>query len=103
MDSEEFNKLDSIIKKGVDENKSIYQIKIENKDTINKSITTLYRYINNGYLKTKRIDLPCAVKYKKRKHNKSMNTPTIKLTGAIILTLTICHTFIKIQTAMYGN
>lgn len=70
LDSEEFNVLDSIIKKGTDENKSIYQIKIENKDDIEKSITTLYRYINNGYLTTKRIDLPYAVKYKKRKHNK---------------------------------
>ena len=70
LDDDEFNKLDSIIKKGIDENKSIYQIKIENKDEINKSITTLYRYINNGYLTTKRIDLPYAVKYKKRKHNK---------------------------------
>ena len=70
LDDEEFNKLDSIIKKGIDENKSIYQIKIENRKEINKSITTLYRYINNGYLTTKRIDLPYAVKYKKRKHNK---------------------------------
>lgn len=68
--SEEFSKLDSIIKKGTDENKSIYQIKIENKEEIDKSITTLYRYINKGYLTTKRIDLPYAVKYKKRKHNK---------------------------------
>ena len=34
------------------------------------AITTLFRYINNGYLTTKRIDLPYAVKYKKRKHNK---------------------------------
>ena len=70
IDSKEFNKLDAIIKKGIDENKSIYQIKIENNNEINKSITTLYRYINNGYLTTKRIDLPYAVKYKKRKHNK---------------------------------
>ena len=70
LTSDEFNKLDEIIKKGTDENKSIYQIKIENKDNINKSVTTLYRYVNNGYLKTKRIDLPCAVKYKKRKHTK---------------------------------
>lgn len=70
LDNDEFNKLDSIIKKGTDENKSIYQIKIENNDEINKSITTLYRYINKGYLTTKRIDLPYAVKYKKRKHNK---------------------------------
>ena len=70
LDSDEFYKLDTIIKKGTDENKSICQIIIENKDTINKSITTLYRYVNNGYLKTKRIDLPYAVKYKKKKHNK---------------------------------
>jgi len=44
LDDAEFNKLDSIIKKGTDENKSIYQIKIENNDKITKSITTLYRY-----------------------------------------------------------
>ena len=67
LDAEEFKKLDAIIKKGNDENKSIYQIKIENKDSINKSIFTLYRYVNNGYLKTKRIDLPYVVKYKKKK------------------------------------
>ncbi len=70
INKEDFKILDSIIKKGVDDNKSIYQIKIENKDIINQSLTTLYRYINKGYLTTKRIDLPYAVKYKKRKHNK---------------------------------
>ena len=70
LTNEEYKLLDSIVKKGVDENKSIYQIKIENNDIIDKSITTLYRYINKGFLSTKRIDLPYAVKYKKRKHNK---------------------------------
>ena len=70
IDSDEFKQLDKIIKKGTDENKSIYQIKIENNDVIDKSITTLYRYVNRGYLTTKRIDLPYAVKYKKRKHKK---------------------------------
>ena len=70
LDCKEFNKLDLIIKKGIDENKSIYQITIENKDDINKSVTTLYRYVNKGYLTTTRMDLPLAVKYKKRKHNK---------------------------------
>lgn len=70
LSDEEYKVLDNIIKTGTDDSKSIYQIKIENKDTINKSITTLYRYINKGYLTTKRIDLPYAVKYKKRKHNK---------------------------------
>lgn len=70
IDNEEFKKLDTLIKDGVDNNKSIYQIKIENNDIINKSVTTLYRYVNKGYLTTKRIDLPYAVTYKKRKHNK---------------------------------
>lgn len=70
IDSDEFIKLDNIIKDGIDNKKSIYQITIENKDVINKSVTTLYRYVNNGYLTTQRLDLPYAVKYKKRKHNK---------------------------------
>lgn len=70
IDSNNFHKLDSIIKRGIEDNKSIYQIKIENSSEIDKSITTLYRYINKGYLTTKTIDLPYAVKYKKRKHNK---------------------------------
>ena len=95
LDSNEFNKLDSIIKKGIDDNKSIYQISIENKNDINKSITTLYRYINNGYLTTKRIDLPYAVKYKKRKHNKKYdysNNNKIDRTGHTYLDyLTFLH------------
>jgi Transposase and inactivated derivatives, IS30 family len=70
IDNKEFKILDSLIKAGVDDGKSIYQIKIENNDVINKSTTTLYRYINCGYLTTKRIDLPYAVKYKRRKHKK---------------------------------
>ena len=70
IDSESFKKLDKLIKDGIDNNKSIYQIKIENNDCIDKSVTTLYRYVNEGYLTTKRIDLPYAVTYKKRKHNK---------------------------------
>ncbi|MDO5564992.1 MAG: helix-turn-helix domain-containing protein [Eubacteriales bacterium] len=70
IDSDKFCEIDSIIKNGVDDKKSIYQITIENKDTIDKSVTTLYRYVNKGYLTTTRTDLPYAVTYKKRKHNK---------------------------------
>lgn len=70
VDSDEFQKLDKIIKDGIDNKKSIYQITIENKNSINKSVTTLYRYVNKGYLTTTRMDLPYAVTYKKRKHNK---------------------------------
>jgi len=70
LTSDEFCALDEIVKDGVNNNKSIYQIVIENKDIINKSVTTIYRYINNSYLTTKKYDLPFAVKYKKRKHIK---------------------------------
>ena len=70
LDDNEFETLDRIIKEGIENKESLYQIKIKNADTINKSLTTLYRYVNKGFLSTKRIDLPYAVKYKKRKHNK---------------------------------
>lgn len=86
LDSEELKKLDSIIKCGIEENKSIYQIKIENNDIIDKSITTLYRYVNKDYLSTKRIDLPYAVKLKKERIIKSMTILTIILIEVIILT-----------------
>ena len=79
ISSEEFMKLDSLIKEGVDNKKSIYQIKIENNDIIKQSTTTIYRYINNGYLTTKRIDLPYAVTYKKRKHNKKYDYSNNKI------------------------
>ena len=96
VDAEEFQQLDKIIKDGVDENKSIYQIKIENKDSINKSISTLYRYVNNGYLKTKRIDLPYAVKYKKRKHNKKYEYTDNKIDRSN-------HTYLDYLSYMHKN
>ena len=64
-DSDEFKQLDEIVKSGVEDNKSIYEISLDPR--VNKSVTTLYRYINKGYLKTSRMDLPYAVTYKKRK------------------------------------
>ena len=84
IDAESFKHLDSLVKDGIDNKKSIYQITIENKEVIDKSVTTIYRYINNGYLTTKRIDLPYAVTYKKRKHNKKYEyseNKTIDRTG----------------------
>ena len=96
LDNDEFKKLDKLIKDGINNNKSIYQIKIENKEQINKSVTTLYRYINNGYLTTKRIDLPYAVKYKKRKINKKYDysNNTIDRTG---------HTYLDYLSYIYKN
>lgn len=97
VDSNEFQKLDKIVKNGIDNKKSIYQITIENKSEIDKSVTTLYRYVNNGYLTTKKIDLPYAVKYKKRKHNKKYEyseNKEIDRTG---------HTYIDYLAYMYKH
>lgn len=84
LDSEEFKTIDNLIKEGVDNKKSIFQIKIENNDVIDKSVSTLYRYINKGILTTSRMDLPYAVTYKKRKKNKKYDyseNKTIDRTG----------------------
>ena len=70
MTEEEFHVLDNIIKEGVDNNDSIYEIYIKNKDKINISIPTVYKYIAKGFLQTKRNDLPYAGTYKKRKYKK---------------------------------
>lgn len=93
---EEFKKIDNIIKQGVDNNKSLYQIKIENASAIDKSLTTLYRYINKGYLTTKRIDLPYAVKYKKRKHNKKYEYSNNKIDRSN-------HTYIDYLSYIHKN
>lgn len=97
IDSEDFKKLDELIKTGVENNKSIYQIKIENNDNIKQSPTTLYRYINKGYLTIKRIDLPYAVTYKKRNHNKKYEyseNKKIDRTG---------HTYLDYLAHIYKN
>ena len=104
IDDENFKQIDNIVKEGIDNKKSIYQITIENKEEIDKSVTTLYRYINKGYLTTKRIDLPYAVTYKKRKYKKSMPILKIrKLTEQVILILIICHIFTNTPEYMSGN
>jgi hypothetical protein len=104
VDAKEFEQLDKIIKDGVDENKSIYQIKIENGNNINKCVSTLYGYINKGYLTTKRTDLPYAVTYKNENIIKSMSIlKIIKLTEQVILFLIILPFYISIQESTFGN
>ena len=63
--SDEFKKLDKTIKQSVSNGDSIYEISKNN--NLGKSVSTIYRYINSGFLTTKPIDLPYAVTYKKRK------------------------------------
>lgn len=66
LTKEEFDVLNNKIHDGLATGHSIYHIVVSNKD-ISSSVSTVYRYINAGYLKTKKIDLPYACTYKKRK------------------------------------
>ncbi len=66
MSKEDYQSLDKTIKEGVSEGQSIYHIVKHNPEII-ASVPTVYRLINNHQLSTKRMDLPYAVKYKKRK------------------------------------
>ena len=69
MNEDSFKLLDSTIKNGVDNNHSIYHI-VKNNPDLRVSVPTVYRYINSGILSIKRMDLPYAVTYKKRKVKK---------------------------------
>jgi len=69
INEDEFKALDEFVKEGTIAGKSIYDIVKTNKK-ITKSVPTVYRYIDKNFLTTKKIDLPYAVTYKKRKANK---------------------------------
>ena len=63
--NEEFVKLNNLVKEKTDMGQSIYHITHSNDLPV--STKTIYNYTNKGYLTTKPIDLPRAVKLKKRK------------------------------------
>ena len=65
MNPDEFNKLNKIVKDGIDKGLSFSMIVNMNKD-INVCKRTLYRYQEMEYLDTMNIDLPRKVRYKKR-------------------------------------
>ena len=66
MSESEFAEMDRIIKEGIDNKESIYHI-VKSNPGITPSVPTVYRLINERKLTTKRMDLPYAVTYKKRK------------------------------------
>jgi IS30 family transposase len=66
MTDEEYRHLDKTIKDGVADKQSIYHI-VKHNAELQVSVPTVYRLINTRQLSTKPIDLPYAVKYKKRK------------------------------------
>lgn len=78
IDEQEFNKIDELIKEGLERKESIYHI-VNSNDEISVSVPTIYRWINEKKLSTKKIDLPYAVKYKKRKQNKKYDYSNNKI------------------------
>lgn len=66
MTEEEFSHLNETIHAGVLDGQSIYHI-VKSHPDIEMSVSNVYRLINTQQLKTKRLDLPYAVRYKKRK------------------------------------
>ena len=93
LTKQEFEVLNNKIYDGLANGNFIYHIVVSN-DDISSSVSTVYRYINAGYLKTKKIDLPYACTYKKRKKsNKKTNiAKTLRFIALIALSLTICLT-----------
>ena len=69
MTQEAYQFLDKTIKEGVAEGQSIYHI-VQHTPQLSVSVPTVYRLINTRQLSTKRLDLPYAVRYKKRKSSK---------------------------------
>jgi len=64
--SEEFRQIDDIVSNGVYNKESVYSI-VQSHPELNKSVSTIYHYINSGLLRVRRFNLPMAVSYKKRK------------------------------------
>ncbi len=66
MDADEFNRLNTIVKHGINKGLSFSMIVNLNKD-INVCKRTLYNYQDKEYFDIQNIDLPRKVRYKKRK------------------------------------
>lgn len=66
IDNESFDLIDKIISNGLDKGQSINHILKANEDLIHVSPQTIYRWINEGFLSSGRLDLRKAVRYKPR-------------------------------------
>ncbi len=78
MSEEEFKNLDDAIKEGINNKESIYHITMTDERVI-RAPSTVYHYINTNKLTIKKIDLPYAIKYKKRKIKKEYDYPDNKI------------------------
>lgn len=67
MDAEEMERINQLVSPLLDQGQAPYHIWVHNRNELMIDSRTLYNYINKGYLQSKRIDLPRAVKYKPRR------------------------------------
>ena len=72
FESDDFRKMDKIIKEEVDNGHSFYMI-VSDHPEFDITERALYYYQENGYLSCKNIDLPRIVRYRKRKRKVSKN------------------------------
>lgn len=69
MTSTEFNELNKIVSKEIEQGHSFRMIIRNHKNEFNISERTLYNYVEKGYLDIINLDLPRKVRYKKRKRD----------------------------------
>lgn len=67
LNKEEFYRMDEVVTKRVKQGQHIYHIVNSEQENIPYHISSIYRYINKGYMSFGRIDLPRAVKFRPRK------------------------------------
>lgn len=79
MSSTEFNDLNNIVSKEIEQGHSFSMILRNHKNEFNVCERTLYNYVENGYLNIIDLDLPRKVRYKKRKRNSTKITKDTKI------------------------
>lgn len=75
MTSTEFNDLNKIVSKEIEQGHSFRMIIRNHKNEFPVGERTLYNYVENGYLDIINLDLPRKIRYRKRKRNNT-NKPT---------------------------
>lgn len=82
LNKQEFYRMDEFVSEKLKQGQHIYHIVNSAKDKVPFHISSIYRYINKGYMSVNRIDLPRAVKFKPRKiSSKDIYVPKRLKTG----------------------
>lgn len=73
LNHEEFYQMDAIVKEGIQQGQHLYHILTSH--DLSVSISSVYRYIDRGYMSVCALDLPRKVKFKRRKKPYSLSIP----------------------------